>query len=690
MLKKYFFLILSFSLILDLNNVFSQSNTVQWADKVLEVSSEFDSKEGEKRFKAIQALGKPNAMPQGGKSGCAWGSLYNNSKNGDWIKVGFNTPISIQQIGIAENFNPGSIQKIYVYDIYGTEYLIYNNPNLIAPTEKWRMFNVYFQLTPYKVSAVKLELNTRAIEGWNLIDAIGISDSRNPIVAEINEEGANGMGYISQKENLGREINSEYGDILPVISPDSKVLYFARKEHPENMHKSGTTKIKDDIWYSYFSNNRWSRAIRMPSPLNNVSNNFVCSVTPDGNTLLLGNKYNQDGTCSSGVSMSHRTSNGWSFPENLNIANYYNMSDYSEFCLAPNNKVLILAIRRKDSEGDRDLYVSFLQPNNNTWTEPKNMGSLINTPEKEITPFVAADNKTLYFSSSGRSGYGSTDMYITKRLDDTWLNWSEPVNLGKDLNSDKWDASYTIDAFGEYAYFVSRDNSYNESTDIFRVRLPEKVRPNPVVIVTGTVYNAKTKEPIAAEIVYENLKNGEEIGKAISSPMDGRYSITLPLEEFFGFRAQSRGFVSTNDNIDLHRSSYQYSTNSRVITKDLHLTPVEAGQRGRLNNVFFAQGEDRLLPESYYELNRLVNILKENPRMEVVLEGHTDIQGDPNANMKLSEDRVKVIKEYVVTRGIEPNRIGTAAYGATQPLTRNRDAESKKKNRRVEFRITKM
>jgi outer membrane protein OmpA-like peptidoglycan-associated protein len=365
------------------------------------------------------------------------------------------------------------------------------------------------------------------------------------------------------------------------------------------------------------------------------------------------------------------------------IKNYVNESKYCEFSLSNNRKVLLLAIKGKDSKGSKDIYVSFYEADGK-WSEPLNLGSDINTASIELTPFLASDGHTLYFSSYGYSGYGDADMYVSRRLDDTWTNWTEPMNLGPTFNSSVWDASYTIDAKGEYAYFVSYKNSIGRSADIFRAKLPQSVKPEPVALVHGTVYNSKTKEPIGGEITYEILATGKEAGAALAEPGTGKYKITLPLNQTYAFWANAKGFLAIDENISL-KNLHEY----KVIKKDLYLTPIEVGQTIRLNNLFFVQSTDSLLQESFPELNRMAKVLDENPSLEIVLEGHTDIGGSPIKNMELSKQRVQVIKLYLMKKGISGNRIGMKAFGSTQPITRLRDEVSKKLNRRVEFRIVK-
>ena len=483
-----------------------------------------------------------------------------------------------------------------------------------------------------------------------------------------------------KKENLGSHINTSHSEKLPVISADGKTLYFCVEKDPANFGG-----INDEIWYSESPDGiNWGNRQHFPPPVNNAGHNFVISVTPDGNTLLVGNTYNPDGSLKDkGISITHRTaSGGWTVPEALSITNFYSDASTTEYCLSANRKVLLLSLQRTEGMGGKDLYVSFDQGNNN-WSEPKNLGKTINTFAQDETPFLAADGVSLYYSTSGLPGYGQNDIFVSKRLDDTWTNWSAPQNLGPDINTPAWDAYYTLPASGNYAYMV-QEKSDSDDLDIVRVKLPETAKPKPVALIKGKVFNSKTKLPLQAKITYYDLKTHKELGTATSNPKDGTYQMVLPAGFTYSFSAKKQDFYSVTDNIDL-LGNKQYIE----INRDLFLAPIEVGQTIRLNNIFFPQGEFTLLKESFAELDQVATVMSENPEMEILLEGHTDIIGNPADNLKLSENRVKAVKSYLVKKNIAEARISTKAYGGTKPLIPKGTDEERKINRRVEFKILK-
>ncbi|NJL15597.1 MAG: OmpA family protein [Microscillaceae bacterium] len=463
-----------------------------------------------------------------------------------------------------------------------------------------------------------------------------------------------------------------------MISADGLTLYYNRKDHPQNTVNAN----RSDIWYSTQNKEGiWGPAQNIGRPLNNEGHNFVISVSPDGNTLLLGNLYKSDGsTAGTGISISFRNQNGWTLPQEVKVGDFYNDNPYNEYCLAPNNKVLLLCLQRKDTYGQKDIYVSFLQENG-SWSAPQNIGLPVNSIGNEVGPFLAADGTTMYYSTDGHKGYGRNDIFVTRRLDDSWLRWSEPENLGPAINTPNWDAYYTVPAQGDYAYMVSSQNSLG-AEDIFRLKLPESARPQTVVLIKGRVLHSKTKAPLEAQVVYELLKNGAEVGLARANPVDGTYQIALPAGEIYGFLGKAEGFYPVSESIDTQ--PYQQYT---VLERDLYLTPIEKNEVIRLNNLFFDFAKFSLRDQSFPELNRLVAFLNNNPEVRIEIGGHTDNVGTEANNLSLSKNRAEAVQQYLLKRGIAPERVLAKGYGEAKPIADNNTEAGRQQNRRVEFKI---
>jgi outer membrane protein OmpA-like peptidoglycan-associated protein len=230
---------------------------------------------------------------------------------------------------------------------------------------------------------------------------------------------------------------------------------------------------------------------------------------------------------------------------------------------------------------------------------------------------------------------------------------------------------------------VSNLDSYGLA-DIVRIKLSSEAKPDPVVLVRGKTLNAKTGKPIAASISFDNLTVNEEVGKANSDPKNGAYSIVLPYGVNYGLQAMATGYLSVNENLELVSINiYQ------EIQKDLFLIPIEVGESITLNNVFFEQGRPILKKESYAELNRLAEVLTGQTSMQIELSGHTDNVGSRDKLIQLSTDRVETVRRYLISKGIAAKRITGKGYGPDKPIAPNDTEENKRRNRRVDFSITR-
>jgi OOP family OmpA-OmpF porin len=508
------------------------------------------------------------------------------------------------------------------------------------------------------------------------------------VVLKAQKDNIINAGTILKIENLGININSDLAELRPTVSADGNLLFFICENHPANT-KYNSVPNSQDIWYAERdSTGKWGEAWHLGYPLNTMQYNAVYWISPDNNRILIRGAFVDGAFSGKGVSMSSKQENGrWSEPNMLVIKNYdkYDRGRQSGATMAHDGQTLLLYMTPEKGGFENDIYVCFLAADG-TWSEPKSLGKKINLPEyDEMTPYLASDGVTLYFSSNRAGGLGENDIYMSRRLDKTWQKWSDPVNLGSPINTENWDAFFTLDAGGEYAYLTTNLNTYGES-DIVRVKLLEKEKPNPVLLVSGNVYNIKTREPLSASLVYETLPDGLEAGNGVSSALDGSFKIVLPYDRNYSIRARADHYFAISENLNLDslvKAGY------REIHKDLFLAPIEVGQVVRLNNVFFDFDKWDLRPESYIELNRVVTLLKENPAIEIEMSAHTDSRGSDDYNFKLSDERARSVMEYILSKGISPSRIISQGYGETKPEVPNDTDENRQLNRRVEFKILK-
>ncbi len=559
-----------------------------------------------------------------------------------------------------------------------------------------------------------------------------------------------------KKVKLGPEVNSSAREITPLISADGQTLYFTREWYvDDDIRRDMKAKMGGDLndkkiqdmlnnpsldeatkatlrkalappsddqlvhlthqtcWVSFRQpNGKWGTAQKLPPPINNIYASYMCSVLPDGNTLVIGGTFDQrlkdplwkfkqaietaktwdksapakppasaESTQGFGiVAKTVRQGEGWSEPVYFRIHDLVNWGDRNDYFLAPGNRVMIVRVMNSESHRDYDLFVSFLQKDG-TWTKPKNLGAPVNSLAAEMSPFVAPDGVTMYFASRREGGYGGYDLYMTRRLDDTWLKWSEPKNLGPDINNQKEQSNLSTDASGQWAFMSEGENT---KEDIYEFGLPEDMRPVPTAFIRGWVHDPGDK-PLAASITYERLRDGTGAGEANSDQTTGKYQVVLPIGETYSFRAEAPGYIAVSDRIDLTKAKP-----GEVFVRDLLLIPIKPGAKIRLNNIFFEFAKATLLPESKVELDRLVGILNQYPKMEIEIAGHTDNVGDDASNLKLSQDRAGAVMKYLLDHGVAASRLRARGYGESVPVAPNDTDEHRQLNRRVEFVILKM
>lgn len=485
-----------------------------------------------------------------------------------------------------------------------------------------------------------------------------------------------GLNLFGQLQNLGKLANSKYEEISPYITPDGSKIFFIREDHPNNTLVGET----QDVWWCQMKNDSiTSEAKHLGFPFNTLRNNSINSQTPDGQLRMLKGVFDKYGQYKkSGYSYTVLTAEGWSDPKPMNIKGYANMNKgkYVGMCLVPSGNVMILSFSEiKDNERS-ELYIS-RRIDDDTWSKPEKIHGSKNG---DFAPFIASDNKTMYFSAYERGGYGNADIFVTKRLDETWLNWSEPVNLGDSINTSDWDAYFKVSPTGKYAFLVS---SVSGNSDLYRLPLFSKaVKPDPVIIVEGVVKDAETGKPLQSSLEYTNLANNTQQGIGRSSMVDGSYKIILPYGSNFSIGARLPGYYAENLNLDLSKFG-----EFAVVKRDILLKPIKAETVIRLNNIFFETAKAVLLPTSQNELDGLIRILTENAAMKIEIRGHTDNVGSDASNQTLSENRAKAVVEYLTSKGIAADRLVYKGFGESTPVASNETEEGRAVNRRVEFRI---
>lgn len=512
---------------------------------------------------------------------------------------------------------------------------------------------------------------------------------------------AQSVDTIFVKENLGRGINSVNNELSPVISADGKTLYFTRQGDRNNLGYKYNHK-DFDIWFSELQEDgSWGEAKNIGAPLNNKGNNYICSISPDGNLILLGGEYVADTTIDKGVSISYRTKNGWSKPKLVKIKNYYNMNDYVSFFLASDNQTLFMSVEKEDTYGDKDLYVAFKETEDE-WSEPLNLGPNINTSQNEGTPFFSPDSKSLYFSSNGRGGYGSMDIFLSRKLDSTWTHWSEPVNLGSIYNTEKSEGGLYMSADGAWAYFISYDNAIGGS-DIFRITVKEEIKPKKIMLVSFIIETPDGTPLQEARVYYKEINSDEVWGQARTDPRKDIFKLALPIEKEYRVMVISDNYISEPilvDALDHETSPAQLTyrvklvnladlNNKKIVPENLDLVSDDILQKVIFDNktLNFPYNAVPIDGDYFPDLDYVSKIMNKYPQLQVEIVGHTDSVGTWAYNKKLSERRAKEAGDYLKSKNVSSDRIVTRGMSFDVPKESNDTESGRAKNRRVEFYI---
>ena len=478
--------------------------------------------------------------------------------------------------------------------------------------------------------------------------------------------------------NMGENINSEYDDYWPSLSADESVMVITRLLPIDISNPEPYMNRQEDFYVSNFRDGIWQPVEDAGSPLNTPNNEGAQAISSDGSLMVFTGCNRPDGFGRCDLYFSELEGDRWTIPKNLGgkINTPYGEKQPS---LSSDGRILYFVSNRNDGLGGYDVWISYKQDDGN-WGNPVNAGDSINTPDDEHSPFIHPDNQTLYFSSDGWPGLGLFDIFITRKTSDS--TWSTPVNLGYPINTYGNEEGLIVNARGQTAYYSS-DRSSDQARDIFYFDLYEDVRPVKVSYMKGRVYDAETKKRLGARFELINLNTATPIMVSTSDPETGEFLVCIPANADYALNVSRTGYLFYSD----HFETKQVYARTAPYLKDIPLQPIKVGERIILRNVFFEYNKHDLKYESRVELNKVVKLMNDNPTLVVELSGHTDNTGTAEYNQTLSENRAISVRNYLIEKGIDENRMTFKGYGLTMPVATNETEEGRAANRRTELKI---
>jgi tetratricopeptide (TPR) repeat protein len=476
--------------------------------------------------------------------------------------------------------------------------------------------------------------------------------------------------------NIGPAINTTDDEYWPSITADDQTLMFTRQPVSHGVSSSREFP-QEDFYVSYYSDNAWQTAVNAGPPLNTRQNEGAQTLSSNGSYMYFTACDRPGGMGSCDIYFSAFSDGRWSEPYNLRGP--VNTSHWeSQPSISADGKKLFFSSNRPGGFGGKDLWYSMLDEKNQ-WTRPVNMGENINTDGDEMSPFIHFDSRTLYFASDGRTGMGGFDIFVTRLNSDS--TWSVPQNLGYPINTYNDETGLVIESSGQKAYFSTvRDKKYGK--DIFYFDLYESARPTPVSYLKGTVYDRETGRLLKASYELINLSTSKVTIKS-STDSRGNFLVCLPSGFNYGINVSKPGYLFYSENFTFEG----VHTAVEPFIKKISLSPIKAGETMLLANVFYEVDSWELKKESMPELNILADLLLQNKGLLIEIGGYTDSTGTAEYNITLSEKRAMSVVNYLVNKGVSPERLNSKGYGNTSPIGDNVTEEGRRLNRRTEVKV---
>ncbi len=493
--------------------------------------------------------------------------------------------------------------------------------------------------------------------------------------------GINSMAHpvLFKPENLGDSINSAYDDYINAVTADEQQMFLTRKLPRVRRVSTESTEFNEDFYKAVKTDSIWRKSVNIGPPVNTEENEGALCISPDGKFIFFAACNRPDGFGSCDLYWSKKTGDTWSDPENLgSIVNSSTWDSQPSF--SSDGKTLYFASKRQGGKGSSDIWKTELQPDG-SWSIPVNLGDSINTRYEEMAPFIHPDNRTLYFSSRGHQGMGGYDLFYS-RLDADGI-WSTPVDMGYPINTYADEITLVVNAKGDLAYISSDKLGGKGGMDIYSFKLYKEAQPVLVTYFKGVVFDKETKKRLEAKFELVDLATGKTVSRSSSDPLNGEFLLSLPTEKDYGLNVSKPGYLFYSDHFALRGES----SKAKPFIYNVPLQPIRVGETVILKNIFFDTDKYDLKDESISELAKLIQLLKSNPDVHIEISGHTDNQGSDEHNLVLSRNRAQAVYNYLILNGIAKERLNYSGFGLTRPIDTNDTEQGRANNRRTEFKV---
>jgi outer membrane protein OmpA-like peptidoglycan-associated protein len=484
--------------------------------------------------------------------------------------------------------------------------------------------------------------------------------------------------------NLGPGVNSKDPEYFPCITADDSTLMFTRLLANDRVQYGK----QEDFFVSHkTADGTWGTA-RPISSVNTLDNEGAGTLTPDGRFIVFTKCAGVDGSYGKGLKgmgscdlfISRRIGDRWTPAENLGSpVNTRNWESQPSMGSDGRTLYFVRGTKAPDGLKSMDIYVTKLGENG-AFSKPERLGDNINTPGQEESVQIHPDGRTLYFSSDGHPGMGGADIFVSRMQPDG--TWGPAQNLGYPINTSGEENSVLVGSDGQVAYFASDRTGGMGDLDLYSFVLPEMDRATAVGYIRGKVTDRTNGKAVEADVQLYDLASGTLATAAYSDPETGDFLVCLPRGKEYALNASAEGYLFFSKN-------YSVAQSDATATPDLdvRLSPIVAGEKIELRNIFFETASYALLPASTVELDKLVKLMTTNAKMRIEVGGHTDNVGNDAANQLLSEERANAVRDFLIAHGIEASRVVAKGYGETRPVATNDTDEGRALNRRTEITV---
>lgn len=469
--------------------------------------------------------------------------------------------------------------------------------------------------------------------------------------------------------NMGPLINSDKPDYAPTIGNRDDMILFTSKR---NQHTGTLDPAYDeDLFYGIKSQGLWQDVSEFKT-INTQYNEGSACLSEDGKFLYFArcNCPDSEGNCDLYVAELQPDST-WGNVHNLG-PNINSPSWDSHPSLSHSGDTLFFSSDRLGGFGLADIYYA-VKDKKGEWQKALNIGPIINTRRNEVSPFFHHKFNVLYFSSDGQPlNFGNFDIYKSYRIG---KNWDEPKNVGPLVNGAGSEYYFTIDSRSQNLFYARSEPEDVKNLDLYSFPVPMEAQPEAVTALKGTLKNSQTGKPLKGIVSIIDLDHGVEVAPKFIRA-DGSFDFTL---------INLRKYLIIIQGDDFFRIEQLFYLNGDT-TLDEQGEPVEANIK--FQSVEFQPNKADILPEMRQDLNKVANFLVDHPSFKLTISGHTDSQGNKDANLKLSQDRADAIRRYLVEdMHIDGDRVKAIGYGSSQPLVEEHTEADRRLNRRVEFQI---